>query len=223
MFISEVFNSIMGEACDAGQGAWTTFVRLAGCNLNCWGGCDTPQAMRKGQGISHHIENMMMAIMNHAADKTNRVLFTGGEPLLQASSLMSLACMLSENLHISIETNGSVPWDAFLSKRLCDCIIADYKCPSSGMSENMLPIYAFQRLRSCDWIKFVIQSKADFDFACEKTMAIKNGGFEGKIAFSPFMGGDLPLHPKQLFDWMDDIGFHIPHLSVQIHKLIGVD
>lgn len=220
MRIVEVFNSIMGECGDTGQGAWTTFVRFAGCNLNCWGGCDTPQAMKANQGRKVSPSNLMMDIMLMAADKTNRILFTGGEPLLQ-DRLDDLLCMLPKGLHISLETNGTLPFSDLILSYMVDCIIADYKLPSTGMSDKMQPIASFASLRGCDWIKYVIADKCDYEFAKSKAMEIKKFGFKGKMAFSPKMGGDISISPQELYGWMLKDGFFLPSLSIQIHKLIG--
>lgn len=42
--VSEIFYSLNGEVCSAGQGSPAVFIRLAGCNMKC-PYCDTPETI----------------------------------------------------------------------------------------------------------------------------------------------------------------------------------
>jgi len=99
--IMEIFYSLQGEG--ANVGVPVVFVRFAGCNLQCpW--CDQP--------VTDVVEMSAEEIINQAraADlygTSKRVIFTGGEPLLQLSGEL-----LSGFHHLGwwqgLETNGTL-------------------------------------------------------------------------------------------------------------------
>ena len=96
--IIEIFDSIQGEGCMMGKTA--TFVRFAGCNLNCpW--CDTEwdnakEMLTLEELVSRINFNMSM------------VVFTGGEPTLQNLIPIFDAIQQAHPGHImAIETNGT--------------------------------------------------------------------------------------------------------------------
>ncbi len=102
--LAEVFVAVQGEGTLVGTPS--VFVRTHGCNLSCeW--CDTPETSIRAHlhapdkvdvdDLSQQIRNM----------KVRHVVFTGGEPMLQAKDLYQLAQRLPE-YHITIETNGVV-------------------------------------------------------------------------------------------------------------------
>ena len=96
--IIEIFDSIQGEGCQIGRTA--TFVRFAGCNLNCpW--CDTEwskatEMLTLEELVSRINFNMSM------------VVFTGGEPTLQDLEPIFEAIQKKKPGHfMTIETNGT--------------------------------------------------------------------------------------------------------------------
>ncbi len=97
MRISEIFYSIQGEGPAMGRPA--TFVRFAGCNLNCIG-CDTQ--LKSWSEIS--CKDILQRI------RGERVIVTGGEPTMQMTELTELIDLLHANsIEIHIETNGTIP------------------------------------------------------------------------------------------------------------------
>jgi 7-carboxy-7-deazaguanine synthase len=88
------------------------------------------------------------------------VEITGGEPLTHTNINNLIKHFLDKNYLVAIETNGSIPINT-LPRNVIK--ILDIKCPDSGMSEfndyNNLNYITF-----LDEIKFVIASKADFDW-----------------------------------------------------------
>ena len=106
----EIFASLQGEGSSAGLAC--TFVRLSRCNLACtW--CDTaytwrftgPDAYdRKAEQVALSEADTAARIM---ALGGNRLVITGGEPLLQGAALARMAALLSGHA-IEIETNGTV-------------------------------------------------------------------------------------------------------------------
>ena len=101
--IAEIFNSIQGEG--PWQGLWVTFIRFAGCNLKCHF-CDTDYQSRMTlceTGLVNRI----------AQESPERIVLTGGEPCLQITeSLIKKLHMLDTYPEIAVETNGTVWHDA---------------------------------------------------------------------------------------------------------------
>lgn len=106
--LAEIFSSVQGE------GAWSgermVFVRFAGCNRTCpW--CDTDHRPR----LELDEADLVTRVRELADDSlTNRVVLTGGEPLLQVEE--SLVDLLKDaDLEVHLETNGTIvpPTDAF--------------------------------------------------------------------------------------------------------------
>ncbi|NCB47384.1 7-carboxy-7-deazaguanine synthase QueE [bacterium] len=91
--INEIFDSWQGEGFYTGTPC--TFVRLAGCNLQCsW--CDTD-----------HKDFIKMSA-SEIAEKCNEslVVITGGEPTIQ-NLLPLITCLKDNGKKIAIETNGT--------------------------------------------------------------------------------------------------------------------
>ena len=103
--ICEIFDSIQGESHWAGYPC--TFLRLAGCNLDCaW--CDTRFARELESGEEWGVE----ALAAEARTRGLRTVeVTGGEPLLQPATPALLAALLAGGQRVLLETNGSLPLD----------------------------------------------------------------------------------------------------------------
>ena len=106
----EIFTSLQGEGPSAGRPS--TFVRLSNCNLACaW--CDTAYTWRfSGPGAyERKSEQVVLSEQDTAARilafDGNRLVVTGGEPLLQAPALAKLLALLPA-MRVEIETNGTI-------------------------------------------------------------------------------------------------------------------
>lgn len=106
----EIFASLQGEGPSAGRPS--TFVRLSRCNLTCvW--CDTAYTWRfTGPDAFDRKANQLALSEEDTADRIralgqDRLVVTGGEPLLQAPALAKMVARLPA-MHIEIETNGTV-------------------------------------------------------------------------------------------------------------------
>jgi 7-carboxy-7-deazaguanine synthase len=93
--------------------------------------------------------------------------------------------------------------------------ILDVKCPASGESGKMCwP--NLERLHARDEVKFVLQDRADFEYAREVVhrFDLTSGG--RAVLFSPVHG---VLAPADLVQWILDA--HLPvRLQLQTHKYI---
>ncbi|HQE85816.1 MAG TPA: radical SAM protein [Methanolinea sp.] len=201
MMVNEIFRSIQGEGIN--QGRPCTFIRFAGCNLDCsW--CDTRRARSGGREMDRD------AILGRVRELGGRyVCITGGEPLMQGPPLLSLVQdLFSAGYAIDIETNGTLDFSPFQPYA---GICMDVKCPSSGEKSNLalLPL-----LSGRDAVKFVVSDLKDCEYAAGVMRTVPHGT---QVFFSP-VGGTDPLVVARFLIRED-----LPaRLQLQLHKVIGV-
>ncbi|MDO5397509.1 MAG: radical SAM protein [bacterium] len=162
MKVIEIFNSIDGEGIRTGQPC--TFIRLAGCNLRCTY-CDTLYALFGEEEPCEYSEMSVEDILAKIQPRYKRITLTGGEPLIHCDCDKLVDALLRQGYEVNIETNGAVNTAAFRNRvyrsdKLFFTI--DYKLPSSGMEDKMLP-ENFTSLCGKDVIKFVVGSDEDLD------------------------------------------------------------
>lgn len=151
--INEIFYSIQGESSYVGYP--TVFVRTTGCNLRC-GYCDTTYAYYTGTLMSE--DDVVAKILSFNA---RYVCVTGGEPLLQKNVLTLMRRLCDLNLHVSVETSGSLDCSG-VDPRVKKII--DVKTPGSGEGDS----FDVSNLKFIDVnteFKFVICSEIDFEWA----------------------------------------------------------
>lgn len=103
LFVHSIFPTIQGEGPHAGKAA--TFVRLAGCNLQC-PLCDTEYT----EGAQ---ETEVTFLANHLSRFPNRlIVITGGEPFRQNLGPFTSE-LLRLNYLVQIETNGQLSPQGF--------------------------------------------------------------------------------------------------------------
>jgi len=207
--INEIFLSIQGETSSAGLP--TVFVRTGGCPLRCTY-CDTPYALTTQDSVAMSVDEVMAALREKGR---KRVCLTGGEPLIQPrQELQALFDQLyAEGYELSIETSGAISLAPFrLHER--QRWILDMKVPSSGESGRM-DFASLQLLRPVDEVKFVLGSRADFDWAAA---LVREHGLEGRaqLLFSPVWGDVSPL---QLTEWVLSSGID-GRVQIQLHKIV---
>ncbi len=218
MRLIELYKSVQGESSFAGLPC--IFVRLAGCNLRCsW--CDSEYTFTGGKPYTQSEVEAAIA----ALAPVRLVEFTGGEPMLQERELLPLMeSLLAQNYTLLIETSGERPLAA-LPKSVHK--IMDVKCPGSGESTRFhLP--NLDTLTPRDEVKFVLTSRADYEFARafiqQHNLAMRCGQILLSPAFlkTPAAARDAAnciLDPQTLVDWMLADGLPA-RLSLQIHKFI---
>lgn len=142
----EIYANCQGEGPSIGEPC--VFVRFQMCSL-CCRYCDTSYTWyykKKGPKVKHiyslpveqseytlemSVEEVALAIRK-AAGKIRRVVFTGGEPLLQQKDMMYVIAELErdgEMWYVEIETNGTVKVDKNV---VVDQINCSPKLASSG-------------------------------------------------------------------------------------------
>jgi organic radical activating enzyme len=170
----EIFASLQGEGLSSGRPS--TFIRLSRCNLACvW--CDTAYTWRfSGDNRPHRddrafgrADNQIALSEAEAAQRIaalggSRLVVTGGEPLLQAPALARMLALLPD-MHVEVETNGTVPPPAAL-----DALVHQYnvspKLAHSGNPADLAlrdeALAAFARDPRA-WFKFVIAEPTNVD------------------------------------------------------------
>jgi 7-carboxy-7-deazaguanine synthase len=202
--INEIFHSIQGESSRAGQ--LCVFVRLTACDLRCsW--CDTPYAFHEGRKMS--VDEVVAAV---EAFGSPLVEITGGEPLLQEDVYPLMDRLLAAGRTVMLETGGHRP-----TMRVPAAVlkIVDVKCPASGESDRN-DWSNLDRLEPHDEVKFVVQDRADYDFAREVIARYDLPSRVAAVLMSPVHG---VLEPKTLSEWMlaDRLA---ARLQLQLHKYI---
>ena len=202
--INEIFYSIQGESTYAG--APCVFVRLAACDLRCtW--CDTPYAFT--EGAKRTVADVVDTVMTFGCPL---VEITGGEPLLQDDAYPLMADLLHRGLTVLLETGGHISVDRVPGGVVK---IIDVKCPGSGESaRNHWP--NLDLLGPADEVKFVIQDRADYEFARGVVERHQLAGKCAAVLFSPVH--DV-LPPPDLASWI--LGDRLlVRLQLQVHKYI---
>ena len=161
LLVSEVFRSIQGEGASAGEKA--TFLRLAMCNLACsW--CDTAytwdfRRYRKADEVHGRPVQSILDMLG----EPERLVITGGEPLLQQPALETLLGRISPAVAIEMETNATIePSDALLA-RISQWNVSP-KLPSSGESATRaVKLGVLRSLAATEraWLKLVVQDGTD--------------------------------------------------------------
>jgi 7-carboxy-7-deazaguanine synthase len=165
--VSEVFGpTFQGEGPSSGQRCG--FVRLARCNLDCdW--CDTPYTWDWSRfDPAKEITDLSPEAVLERLDSMgiDRVVVTGGEPLLQQRALTDLlAAFERRGWPVEIETNGTVrPTPDIV--RLVERFNVSPKLANSGMSEDRRVVpAALEALRDTGRavFKFVVAEEGDLD------------------------------------------------------------
>lgn len=154
--INEIFFSIQGESSFVGYP--TVFVRTTGCNLRCTY-CDTKYSYFEGEDLT--LSKVLDVVRSHPA---RHVCITGGEPLLQKSTLQLMKELCDLGYIVSLETSGSRDWTV-VDPRVR--IVLDIKTPGSGEAKSFLTELLLQggARQPLIELKFVICSEADFEWA----------------------------------------------------------
>lgn len=192
MLVNEIFYSLQGEGYFSGTPS--LFIRFSGCNLKC-GFCDTQH--------QHGTEMTEEDIVERArACKAQHVVITGGEPSLQLTE--SLVDKLHEiGKYVAVETNGThllpenVDWITLSPK---DAFV-------TGTQSKIV-------LKRCNELKLVFTGAPLADYSMID------------VAHYFLQPCDVSNEAKNKEILEDTINYCLAHpqwhLSLQMHKLIGV-
>jgi organic radical activating enzyme len=171
----EIFTSIQGEGPRLGM--LSLFVRLSECNLFCrW--CDTAYTWRWTDKHEHEDDKVydrrqwqVRMTANELVDeitrrRRHRVIFTGGEPLVQHRMLFDVLRALrdiSDSYEFEFETNGTIaPPPEFIA--LCSLLVVSPKLANASMERSITIRPALRTLLESpkSVLKLVAESNADF-------------------------------------------------------------
>jgi 7-carboxy-7-deazaguanine synthase len=153
------------------------------------------------------------------------VEITGGEPMLQEREVVPLMqALLDRGYQVLLETSGERPLQQVPAAVVK---IVDVKCPDSGEPDTFC-MENLETLSAHDEIKFVLSSRADYDFAREFSRRHNLAERVNAVLFSPAFRKDATgardsshclLDPQELAEWMlaDDVP---ARLGLQLHKFI---
>ncbi len=202
--INEIFYSLQGEAREVGLP--TVFIRLTGCPLRC-SYCDTEYAFKGNNMLS--IDEILAEVKQY---NTRYICVTGGEPLAQINCHVLLDALIKDDYQVSLETSGSIDIGAVNPGV---SVVMDIKTPSSEESKHN-KYDNIAKLKSKDQLKFVIGSRADFDWS---VTILEKYPTDAGVLFSPVFDAVAPI---QLADWILDKQLNV-RLQVQMHKLLWGD
>lgn len=206
--LRSIFSSIQGEGRHTGRPA--TFIRFAGCNLNCpW--CDTHKHTREMLTISE-----IMAKVGKLGNRT--VVVTGGEPTVVIGLKDLLQALKKGGYWLALETNGT--------RNIPEIEMFDYVAVSPKYFYRSR--YAEETMvRKADEVRIVAEDEVMVGFCRQMRARITASDYfispldeQGKIhyrrAFNlmlrlnarPKTGGEAPWPP-----WA---------LSIQTHKVLGL-
>jgi len=236
MKVHSLYRSISGELGMWPQGTLITILRLAGCNLEC-PYCDARQA-QKSLNIPHiSVKRVWDQLVVTAGSSEQKVLITGGEPLLQDTDLLFLLGMIKRNRgQVQVETNGTIVPHPSLPP-LVDAWVVDYKLIGGGTKHlKALPMHkllvSFPMERT--YLKFVVNDEHDLKKALSlsSSVTLKVGYVLKGIGISAVTndkGESKGLFPKQILFQMNQALSKYPQLhrtnfvlNTQVHKLLDL-
>ena len=194
--VLECFYSIQGEGAHSGKPAF--FIRLAGCNVNCYW-CDVKESWSVDDKQYISINQIMNKVKKA---KTNFVVITGGEPLLYNLDLLTKK-LKKLNKKIHLETSGTQPLSGSF----------DWICFSPKKFKKPLDIF----YKVSDELKIVICNRSDFKWAESHFQLLKK---KSSLFLQPEWSVEKKVNPL-IFDYIKKNPKW--KLSLQIHKFLGVD
>lgn len=209
----EIFHTLQGEGISLGAPA--VFLRLSLCNLHCqW--CDTPYTWNWEKTPWHHQDGIKYSKSEQilelspaeiapliSAYQCDRLVLTGGEPLLQQKELLELTQLLPEVSFTEIETNGTqIPDDDFVS--IPTQFNVSPKLCNSGIEEKLRlkfdALSAFASLKTATF-KFVVSNQSDLKEVQELQERLTLSS--GRITLMPEGRDAETLRTRSL--WLADI------------------
>lgn len=211
--VHSIFHTIQGEGPFAGWPA--TFIRLAGCNLQC-PGCDTDYTRNRQLMELHEVLDILD---RWKVGLGHLVVITGGEPFRQNIGRL-VECLLEADFRVQIETNGTLyqelPWSHESLTIVCS--------PKAGAINAQLEPHI-------DAYKYVLDADhvSSKDGLPGKTLLRDNhvarpvdDGTDGRIYVSPLDEGSIYKNKKNTETAIATCMKYGYILCLQIHKVIGL-
>lgn len=213
--IHTVFRTIQGEGPFMGQPA--TFVRLAGCNLQC-PLCDTNYTDGRG---TLDLQDAMKLVNTFFVPK-KLVVITGGEPFRQSIGPF-VRMLLDAEYRVQIETNGTV-YDESMEINWFHPYLSVVCSPKCRIAPKLKPhISALKYILSAD-------SVAPANGLPIHVLGSGNGvpeapwaSFIGKVYVQPcYVQGDLEATNRNVQACIESVMRYGYTLSLQLHKVLDL-
>ena len=229
----EIFTSVEGEGIL--YGTKTLFVRLAGCPFTCFY-CDTIEALPMNSGTEYSLEDACKMINSKLQDKTYKVNFTGGDPLIQHEAVRELARYVkSRNIPTYLESScfdsakfsEVLPFIDFvkIEFKTKDSEFVDPKHYSTLMKNAFECLKSSVSLKKITYIKIVVSSKTDLPSFKELIKRIFETISKTDIAGFIIQPTHSVAEPslEQLLEFYDIVYplYSEVRIIPQLHKLIG--
>ncbi|NDF24479.1 MAG: 7-carboxy-7-deazaguanine synthase QueE [Thaumarchaeota archaeon] len=229
----EIFTSLEGEG--VLYGTKTLFVRLAGCPFTCFY-CDTKESLPMDSGQEYEISNACSLIEKNLADKTYKVNFTGGDPLVQAEAVAEMA-KFTQSKKIPTYLESSCYDSKKFAKVLpfIDYVKIELKTKDSDFVDAKHYSILIENALDClkqsistkkpTYIKIVVSQKTtleEFSSLTQKIFETVSAKDLKGFIIQPTYGVAEPTL-QQLLGFYDVVYSNYPEVRVvpQLHKLIG--
>ncbi len=179
------FGTVQGEGHTMGQLA--VFLRLFGCNLRC-AFCDSMYAVKPGAKFEWWSLDKALQEILAASNGGKRVVFTGGEPLLQQKKLRALSDMPPlDEWDVEIETDGTIIPHAFEDRKKvqinCSPKLTNSQEPKHKRIQPSVLTAIAHRFHS--YFKFVVSGASDIREIEDTYMPLLAGVDRKRICISP--------------------------------------
>lgn len=160
----EIFESIQGEGRNIGKEV--LFIRLKGCSLHC-DFCDTKDSWDPKSPLNEGSSPMTTEELSLriAESRRERIVITGGEPLLQQKELVKLP----EGRRYEIETSGTVMPTEEMLRKVNQWNVSPKLSNSGNIKEERFKpeiLKLFSSLNNADF-KFVVGKEEDIEEVLE--------------------------------------------------------
>ncbi len=217
--VFSVFDTIQGEGVYTGYPA--TFLRLAGCNLECFL-CDT---IYTGDVLGDYNPGQLVDYIKNNFPKRDLIVLTGGEPFRQDFRYAVNLLML--HWRVQIETNGTLFLD-----------LKELRALSDGIHFNKLTVVCSPKTPSIhnrmweqiDSLKYVVEAgKIDDDGLPLSSVGPQYGrparppeNWYGSIYVEPLDCQDAEKNDANMKAAVQCCLQHNYRLSLQTHKIAGL-
>jgi len=212
LWVHSIFMTIQGEGPFSGHPA--VFVRLSGCNLQC-PFCDTEYTDNSKKMSNGAIKSEILKL--HTIP-LGLVVITGGEPFRQNITRL-VNFLIGNGYTVQIETNGTLTIDHDLNEKVhIVCSPKTDKLNSSLKEREVVYKYVIEHNGTSTTDGLPIRALGN---KVTRQVARPPGG--SPVYVSPMDSKNVKLNTLNIKETVNSVMKHGHILSLQTHKLIGVE